>query len=1080
MRKAAGAIKDLLAQTTLSVRVFFALVASGLLAVIFTLMISLQHEIISAEKDMEHQRVLNNHALPSMIRDSAARGDYASIKQIFENELRESSISRIRLSGESDELIAVAHEPLLVAPAWFAQYLNLKNIACSAVVEDGDKRYGLIEFEIDSIKAVNNIWQGIVYLALALAMAMTMAMTFVLLIIKPSLRQVNALAKAAEGLNSGLLQSLPVPKGTPELRDLTRAFNRMATATREANKMLTLERDRFKQLTKLSVDWYWEQDAEYRFTFISSGLAAASMQTEQCLGKTRWELPLNLSEKAIAEHRAKLEGHEPFTIEYGVQTPIAGLRWFLVKGEPIFNNEVFIGYRGVGSDITQTKLVSERQILAASVFQRSHNGIVIANAEGLIIDVNPSFERITGYSRHDLTGKNPSILKSGRQSPEFYAEMWGALKERGYWSGELWNRRSDGEIYAVAWSISVVNDEAGSVSHLVGISSDITVIKDHQRHIEVVAAQDPLTQLPNRAKLHENLKMALLVAERSNDMVAVCYIDLDGFKPINEHYGHAIGDQILIGVAQQLKNCVRENDTVARLGGDEFVVLLTGMESRRECKKTVSRMLDVIAAPHSIGEHGTATITASIGVVLYPQDDGDADALLRHADQSMYQAKQEGKNRFHLFDPASNRETHERSMLLTRFAKAIDQGEALLFYQPKVELLTGEVIGLEALARWQHPETGMIPPGEFLPLVEGSPVAIRFGYWVIERALQQICAWQLDGMYLKVSVNIPGQLLLHENFPKRVKALLAKYPEVTGAMLEMEILESVALENIARAADSIRECKQMGITFALDDFGTGYSSLTYLKRLDINWLKIDQSFIRNMNTDTEDLAIVEGVIGLAEAFNRTALAEGIETVEIGTTLIRLGCRFGQGYCIARPMPPEAVINWVETWQLPPEWKSSGRCARDNIPLLAAEVYHRQWVQNIQTVVAGQEVLHEVSVTGEQCPFGKWLMSSKANRFREQKHFHEVARLHREIHKTGSVILDFVDDGHIELAKIELSNLLERRDRLIELLHQMAQTNSRTMAGDLDVDDPLDYMVEDEILNSSRRSDCISGNDFKYN
>lgn len=719
----------------------------------------------------------------------------------------------------------------------------------------------------------------------------------------------------------------------------------------------------------------------------------------------------------------------------------------------------FCGYRGIGSDVTEEKLAWTRQNLAASVFESSHNSIIITDAAGVIVDVNPSFERITGHPRHEVIGKTPAILESGRQSAEYYEKMWEALLSIGYWKGELWNRRADGETYAAALSISAVRGKDGIITNFVGISSDITMLKEHQQHLEVAAAHDPLTQLPNRSRLHEIMHMALTVADRTGDMVAVCYIDLDGFKPINDTYGHTFGDHLLVSVAQRLKSCVRENDLVARLGGDEFVVLLTGMESRRECKKTVARMLKSVAAPHHIQEQGTSLITASIGVVLYPQDDGDADALLRHADQAMYQAKQEGKNRFHLFDPNASREISERSRLLTRFIKAVDQDELLLFYQPKVDMWSGEIIGMEALVRWEHPDRGLLPPGEFLPFIENSPIAIRLGYWVIERALQQISIWQQAGMPLKVSVNIPGQLLLHENFHTRVKALIAKYPDVAGSMLEMEILENVALENIALASVAIRECKQMGITFALDDFGTGYSSLTYLKRLDIDNLKIDQSFVRNMITDPEDFAIIEGVIGLSESFNRTAVAEGIKTVEIGVMLLRLGCRYGQGYGIARPMRAEDVLNWVEKWELPPEWECTRRWAREDIPLLEAEINHRQWVQGIQHLINGQGGPFEKLATIEQCRFGKWIKGKSANRFRNNPHFHEVTRLHRDIHKNGNVILDLMDDGHGELAKVELVNLLARSDLLISLLHKMATGKADAQALDEEVKQDSPYPLE---------------------
>jgi diguanylate cyclase (GGDEF)-like protein/PAS domain S-box-containing protein len=570
--------------------------------------------------------------------------------------------------------------------------------------------------------------------------------------------------------------------------------------------------------------------------------------------------------------------------------------------------------------VLEERRAAERQLqLAASVFDHAREGITITDVRGIIVDVNEAFTRITGYRRDEVIGQNPRILNSGKQDPEFYVAMWGSLTKQGHWSGEIWNRRKNGELFAELLTISAVRDVQGKTQQYVALFSDITAIKTHQGELEQIAHFDALTHLPNRLLLADRLRQAMAQALRRNQQLAVAYLDLDGFKAVNDSHGHDVGDQLLIALAAAMKETLREGDTLARLGGDEFVAVLIDLNDVETCIPMLNRLLELAVVPIQCGV-SAVNVSVSIGVTFYPQDqDMDADQLLRQADQAMYQAKQAGKNRYHVFDPAQDSSLRAIHESLERIRLALSKGEFILQYQPKVNMRSGEVIGAEALIRWQHPQTGLLAPSEFLPIVEDHPLAIEIGEWVIETALTQIQVWQAAGFNLPVSVNIGAIQLQQSNFFDRLTSILGRHLEVSPASLELEVLETSALADIAKVSQLIEDCAQIGVKFALDDFGTGYSSLTYLKRLRVTTLKIDQSFVRDMLDDPDDLAILEGVIGLAAAFGRQVIAEGVETISHGTALLQLGCEQAQGYGIARPMPPDQMPAWAASWKPDRAW-----------------------------------------------------------------------------------------------------------------------------------------------------------------
>jgi len=559
-------------------------------------------------------------------------------------------------------------------------------------------------------------------------------------------------------------------------------------------------------------------------------------------------------------------------------------------------------------DITERKQAEESLRITASVFDNTQEGILICDADNSIVDVNPAFTSITGYSREEVRGQNPSMLSSGRQTKPFYAKMWQSLTEIKSWKGEVWDKRKSGEIFASQLSISTVGDENGKVLRYVAVFSDITEIKNHQDELSRIAHYDALTGIPNRVLLADRMKQAIAQTEREQRLLSICYLDLDGFKPINDSVGHEAGDQVLIEVARRIGSTIRGGDTVARLGGDEFVVLLLGQEKGEESIATLERILLTIAEPISVNGK-FHSLSASIGVTIYPLDDEEPDTLLRHADQAMYVAKQSGKNRFHIYDPAMDKRARRQHDFLKHIHFGLENNQFELFYQPKINLRTRQLVGAEALIRWRHPERGLLSPAEFLPQIENTELDIKIGEWVTATALTQLNFWHKEGLDLEISINISGYHLESKYFVEQLKKQLAVYPDIYKGRLQIEVLETVAITDISIVRKIIEECREIGVGFALDDFGTGYSSLAYLSKLPVDVLKIDQSFVRDMLDDKGDMAIVNGIIALAKAFNRQTVAEGIETAEHYQALLDMGCELGQGYGIARPMPAGELLNW---------------------------------------------------------------------------------------------------------------------------------------------------------------------------
>ena len=591
-------------------------------------------------------------------------------------------------------------------------------------------------------------------------------------------------------------------------------------------------------------------------------------------------------------------------------------------------NDKIIGLLEVNRDVTEKKELEEKLKLAASVFTSTLEGIMILSSDGTILDVNNAFNRITGYEHDDILGKNMRLLNAGLQDNNFYDNLWYNLNTKGHWYGEVWNRHKNGEIYAVMQSINTVSDDnQTSPRKYVSLLSDITLIKEHENELEHIAHYDALTSLPNRLLLADRLYQAIAQTRRRGEQLAVVYIDLDGFKSVNDNYGHEAGDQVLISIAQRMKQALRDGDTLARIGGDEFVALLLDIGTIEASIPILNRILTGVSQPVHFNQNNLQ-ISASLGVTFYSStDDINTDQLLHQADLAMYQAKLAGKNSYHFFDVIYDSHICGYHESLERIRQALAAHEFVLYYQPKVNMQTAEIIGAEALIRWQHPTQGLLPANIFMPTIEDNPLAIELGEWVIDTVLAQMERWTAAGLTLPVSININARQLQHTGFIECLRTLLAAHPTVNPGYLELEVLETSAMEDLTKVSKVLEISREMGFNFSLDNFGTGYSSLTYLKRLPVTTLKIDQSFVRDIINDPNDQAIVKGLVGLAPAFDLKVIAVGVETIEHGTLLMQLGCDLAQGYGIALPMPANELPDWCTTWKPDPVWAGMSSAMR---------------------------------------------------------------------------------------------------------------------------------------------------------
>ena len=564
-------------------------------------------------------------------------------------------------------------------------------------------------------------------------------------------------------------------------------------------------------------------------------------------------------------------------------------------------------------DQTERQQDLEQLRQAAAVFRSTSEGVVIADAETRILAVNRAFTEITGYSEAEILGQTPRMLQSGHHDPDYFAAMWQQIAQTDSWQGEIWNRRKNGEIYPEWLSISAVRDEAGALVNYVGVFSDITTVKDAQAKLEYQAHHDPLTGLPNRIMFRDRVNRAIARAQRHGHVACLMFIDLDRFKDINDSLGHAVGDQVLIDIAERLQQGLRGEDSVSRHGGDEFTVLIESLKDARQAARFAKKILPWFEQPILIDEH-ELYVTASIGISSFPGDGDSPEILIRNADTAMYQAKASGRNTYAYYDAKLTEQAMERVHMEAALRKAIDQGQLFLQYQPQVRCDTGEVTGVEALVRWQHPELGLYSPGRFIPLAEETGLIIPLGEWVLRAATQQLQTWQAQGIKLhRVAVNVAAAQLRQEHFDRVVARALEDSGLLPGC-LELEITEGFLAAAPEIAPHILQRLRNLGVEIAVDDFGTGYSSLRRLKDLAVDRLKIDQGFVRGIPDDPDDLALARAILWLGHSLGLEVIAEGVEQAEQCTLLAAEGCEDAQGYLYSKPLSATDLIQWLQAWQ----------------------------------------------------------------------------------------------------------------------------------------------------------------------
>jgi len=705
-----------------------------------------------------------------------------------------------------------------------------------------------------------------------------------------------------------------------------------------------------------------------------------------------------------------------------------------------------VGYRAIRFDITdrkklESKLAHEKD-RAEMTLAAIGDGVIKTDASGQVLFMNVVAETLTGWQLPEAQNLSiDEVFKVLNKSSRKIIEnpVHKVIAEKQILSLErnsiLVSR--DGKEHQIENTTAPIIEDNVLVGCILVIQ-DVTGQRNLSEKIEWQAWHDTLTSLPNRALLTEKFSISIANANREKTLIAVCLLDIDNFKPINDNFGHEYGDYVLVDLANRLSETVRSGDTLARFGGDEFALLLNGFTEIEEIDATLHRIFKSFALPFTINGE-SFFLTASIGVTIFPDDHVDSDTLLRHADQAMYQAKKLGKNRFTYFNPSDETFTTDNSQDLTVIKNAIHNNEMVLFYQPKVNMRTGKIIGMEALIRWQHHERGLLGPIEFLPQIEGTDVIVDIGEWVTYKVLSVIDKWSDDEKRdWSISINISAYHFMQPNFVSSLKKALDQYPDVPATCLELEVLETEAINDLAYISDLIKKCQNLGVSFSLDDFGTGYSSLSYLKELPADCLKIDQSFVRDMLDDNDDMALVEGIISLSKVFKRKVIAEGVETAEHGIILMRLGCDYAQGYGIARPMPIADLFEWTQNYKPDTSWSvwSGSKWEMSNLPLVVAQNDHIKWVQEIFNLLEGGSLkLENIEITNHyECRLGSWFYGHGKKHYSHLPSFNELEEVHIAVHKTGHEIISLYNEGKKDEAVAVAEKLLVLKSEVLDKLN----------------------------------------------
>ncbi|MGB0281114.1 MAG: EAL domain-containing protein [Neptuniibacter sp.] len=727
-------------------------------------------------------------------------------------------------------------------------------------------------------------------------------------------------------------------------------------------------------------------------------------------------------------HRLLVNGQVKFVEEQG-ETEYAD------DGSPI---------RSIGTiqDVTQRTLNEIKLNRMESLADHSPDGIFIVEAEtAKIVDANHAAYANLGYTEEEMLKLYVWDVSIGIDDlASWQARVPGLISENGE-PFEDKHQHKDGHIIPIEITAKYIQESDGNF--FITTSRDISERKLAEKKMEYMAYHDLLTNLPNRVLLSDRIQQAIAFSERTGTLLCICYLDLDEFKPINDTFGHETGDQLLINFARRLEKELRDSDSLARLGGDEFILMLTGLTSIYQAEEIILRALNTIQLPFDIQDH-RLYVSGSIGATIYPHDKSDPDTLIRHADQAMYKAKQAGKNQYCLFDPVEDHKVHAHRSALNEFEQAIKESQLTLYYQPRINLQDGTLASVEALVRWNHPEKGLLQPGDFLPLIEGTVLEIALDEWVLKTALDQHMEWREDGNILPISVNISPRNVQSENFCNHAHTFFSTYPKEILQNLELEVVETGAIGNTSRVAEMMNSCTNMGIQFSLDDFGTGYSSLTYFHRLPISILKIDRNFVRDMLCNPQDQDIVEGVIRLAQAINRPVVAEGVESIELGLMLLQMGCQYAQGYGIAKPMPAEKVFSWYDKFSNKSSWINLAKkafCKTSAYDLNVAIFTHQIWLDKVIDFLKSDMQGKHPLLDGKTCQFSLWYEGIGQFRYGSHPDYKSLQDKHLAVHKLAEQLVHQACVEQKVLSESQIDELAQKGFELTIILTRLAEEHN---------------------------------------
>ncbi|WP_119964787.1 EAL domain-containing protein [Simplicispira lacusdiani] len=832
------------------------------------------------------------------------------------------------------------HPPALqqTAPAWLVQYLRITPPQKTFVQPLPQGQSGRLTLVLQPEPLVDQVWKTVLVQARLSALNIFIILLLLTLLLRANERMLGRLAHATDQFKHGHLDTRMDVSGTLEARAVAATFNAMA--------------DQVQSLVVSLKETQQQQGEQLHFTrqlidalplpvFVrdSKGLCLDVNKAWEHLFKAQAShqvgqpMPQGFCLPAAPDTLPAARAQQPGASEIQVRAADQAIRDMAYYQAPFTTaNGMTAGTIGTLVDITERKHAQEAlraekeraEVTLASI----GDGVITTDVHGRIESINEAAQLMTGYTAEQAVGRMLDGVFRFFEEPVslttpsgFGHELRSSTLHQA--AQQVLIHRS-GEHYAIEYTAAPIQEGNGASAGCVLVFRNVTETRDLREKLSWHARHDALTGLHNRAALAERLTHAIFTTRQRGKLLAVCMLDLDHFQSLNEQHGTRTGDRLLKQVALRLSAFVTPSDAVARMGGDEFALLLGDLPDARAVEERVSLLLSQLSQPYAI-DNLTLPATASIGVAVFPQDDASPDTLLRHADQAMCHAKRTGRNQAHLFDVQQDQEVQTLHSQQTRVAQALRGGEFRLHYQPKVNLRTGEILGMEALLRWQHPGQGLLGPQHVFPLIDDTDLIVEVGEWVLEHALMQLRAWTAAGMPWTVSVNIAARHFHRPDFVERLKMALQACPEVSPAQLELEILESAALEDVNYMRGMMQSCQALGVRFALDDFGTGFSSLSYLKRLPAETIKIDQSFVKGILEDHDDLTLVSAIVGLATAFQRKVIAEGVETQAHCEKLLHLGCELAQGYGIARPMPADKVPEWAQGYRAATATAQPGAC-----------------------------------------------------------------------------------------------------------------------------------------------------------